>query len=91
MYLKNTSLDHLPIIMIVYIGHSPKYIAIAAPDLIECVTASGALMPSTSFPIDITAALSVFVISSEVICSILSFLQMADTGVSGVTHGYHKM
>ena len=77
--------------MIVYTGHSPKYIAIAAPDLIECVPTSDALIPNTSSPIEMTADRRACVISAEVMCSILSCLQIADTGVSSVTPGYPKM
>ena len=35
MYLRKASLDQRPISMIMKTGHSPRYIAMAAPDLIE--------------------------------------------------------
>ena len=35
MYLRKASLDQRPISMIMNTGHSPRYIAMAAPDLIE--------------------------------------------------------
>ena len=82
MYRRKASLDHLPIIIIVYTGTSPKYIAIAAPDRIECVPKSPGFSPRRSQPIELAAAFRAFTNSSEVKCSILPFLQIAETGVS---------
>ena len=37
MYLRKASIGHLRIIVVVYTGHSLRYVVIAAPDLIQCV------------------------------------------------------
>ena len=87
MYLRKAWLDHLPIIMIVKTGHSPKYMAIAAPDLIEWVPMSLALTPSMSSPIAMTDALRESTISSDVMCSMRPCLQMAESGVSALEPG----
>ena len=63
-------------------GHSPRYMAIAAPDRIEWVPTSSFLIPSLSSPTDSTAACRACTISLDEMCSILLFLQTADTGVS---------
>ena len=55
MYLKNASLDHLPINMIVYTGISSRYMAIAAPEWSECVPISSGWKPNRAAPIDAAA------------------------------------
>ena len=77
--------------MIVYTGHSPKYIAIAAPERSECVPTSSTLMPKISSPIDDTAARRAWTISLEVIWSMRLNLQTAETGVSDVAPGYPRI
>ena len=69
-------------------GHSPKYIAIAAPDRIECVPTSSFLIPRISSPIDTTAARKAETISFEVMCSMRPYLHTAEIGVSSVAPGY---
>lgn len=81
MYLRKASLDQRPIIMIVYMGTSSRYIAMAPPDLIEWVPKSPFLTPSESHPMDSAAVSIALTISFEVMCSILLFLQTAETGV----------
>ena len=50
-YLMNDLLFHLPIIWIVSTFTPDRYMAMAAPDLIECVPMSSALKPSHRSPI----------------------------------------
>jgi hypothetical protein len=79
----NASLLQLPIIMILKMGTPPRYIAIAAPDLIECITTSCFLMRSF-----------VSIIATILSCKACSMIllvmwdiqfadQTADTGVVG--------
>ena len=50
IYRRNASEDQRPIIMIENVGTLSRYIAIAAPDLIECVPMSSGLKPSLISP-----------------------------------------
>ena len=50
IYRRNASLNHLPIIMMVKVGTLARYIAMADPDLIECVPISTGSKPKSSFP-----------------------------------------
>ena len=52
MYLRKASLDHRPTSMIVYVGTSFRYIAIAAPLRMECDPNSEGWQPRTSSPIN---------------------------------------
>ena len=56
MYSKKASEDQRPISMIVYTGISSRYIAMAAPDLMEWVPISDILKPSDDSPIECAAA-----------------------------------
>lgn len=88
IYLKNASLDQRPIIMIRKGGTSSRAIAMAPPDLIECVPKSPFFTPRLAYPID-SAALSIaFIISLLVMFSSLLFLQTHETGVSLSVPGY---
>jgi hypothetical protein len=57
-YLMNDLLLHLPIIWIVSTFTPARYIAMAAPDLIECVPMSAASNPSRRLPIALVAVRS---------------------------------
>ena len=74
--------------MIVYTGHSPRYIAIAAPDPWECVPTFFALNPNLSSLMAQTASLRATTISSDVTCSILWFFNTANRGLSPVDPVY---
>ncbi len=50
MYCRNASLDQQPIIMIWQTKQLPQNIAMATPDLIECVPISDFLMCKSSLP-----------------------------------------
>ncbi len=50
MYFIKESLAHCPIIMMAKTGTAPRYIAIADPDLIECVPPLRASMRSADSP-----------------------------------------
>ena len=84
MYLRNASLDQRPMSMIVKTGHSPKYIAMAAPDLIECVPIWSFVMPSRCSPIATTASRRALITCSDVTCVTLSLSKTAEMGVSAV-------
>ncbi len=84
MYLKNASLDQHPISMMVNTAHSPRYIAMAAPDLIKCVPIWSFVMPSLCSPIATTASRSALMTFSNVTCVILSLIKTAEMGVSAV-------
>ena len=45
MYQRKALLDHWPMSMIVYTGHSPRYMAIAVPNLMEWVPISCFAIP----------------------------------------------
>ena len=60
MYRRKASLDQRPMIMIVYVGTLARYMAMAAPDLRECVPMSSAVKPRVSLPMALTVDLSVF-------------------------------
>ena len=66
MYARKALLDHRPIIMMVKVGTRAKCIAIAAPDLIECVPMSSRLKPRVSNPIAFTVTLRAFLMTVEV-------------------------
>ena len=55
MYFRKASLDHRPIIMMEKVGTSARYIAMAAPERMECVPMSFPVNPSLSTPISSTA------------------------------------
>ena len=56
IYNRNASELHRPISMMVYTGTSSRYIAIAAPDLMECVPISEGSKPNLALPIAVAAA-----------------------------------
>ncbi len=70
--------------MMVNTAHLPRYIAMAAPDLIKCVPISSFVMLSLCSPIASTASLSALMTFYDVICVILSVITTAEMGVSAV-------
>ncbi len=87
MYLRKASLDQQPIIMIRKTGHSPRSIAIAAPEQMECVPISLTKMWRVSSLIALTASRNAFLICVEVMCLIRSYIQMTEIGVSWLAPG----
>ena len=88
MYRRKASLDQRPIIIMTKTGHSPRNIAIAAPDLMEWHPISSALNPRRSSPTAVTAHRRAVTSSSDAMCSIRPFLQTAETGVLSDDPGY---
>jgi len=82
MYLRKALLDQHPISMIMNTGHSPRYIAMAAPDLIECVPTSSFLMPSFTYPMDPTASLNAFIMCVDGTCLRCLFTVTVEMGES---------
>ena len=77
--------------MIVNVATSAKYIAIAAPDLMECVPISSGSKPSTSSPMSLAAARSFSsIVAEEMVDSLLS-TKIVLTLVSDVVPGYDSM
>ncbi len=82
MYRKNASLDQWPIIMIRQTEQLLKNIAIAAPNLIECVPISSFLIFGTSSPIAWMVSFIAAISCLDVTWLILLNFQKADIGVS---------
>ena len=61
MCLRKALVDQHPISMIMNTGHSPRYIAMAAPNLTKCVPTTSFLMPSFISPMAPTAFLNAFI------------------------------
>ena len=81
MYHRNALLDQRPIIMIWQTEQSLKNIAMAAPDLIECVPISDFLIFKVSSPMATIASFMAAVICADVTWSIQLKRQKADMGV----------
>jgi hypothetical protein len=79
MYQRKALLDQQLISMIMKTGHSPRYMAIAAPYLIECAPMSSFMNPSFTSPIATNASQNVLITWSEVTCSMISWLQTVET------------
>ena len=87
MYRRKASLDQRPIIMIVKVGTSARYIAIAAPDRTEWVPMSSGLNPSLSSPSDLAADRSLAnIVEAEIVAS-LSFTRMVFTVEDSLVFG----
>ncbi len=71
MYRRNASLDQRPIIMIWHTEQSLRNIAIAVPDLIECVPISDFLMCKSSLPMAAIASFMAAITCADVTWSIL--------------------
>lgn len=87
MYRRKASLDHRPSIIIVYTGTSPRYIAIAAPDLMECVPTSPFCIPILFLPTASIAPSSASINILDVTWVICPFISTAETGVSSFEPG----
>ena len=68
--------------IIVKTAHSPKYIAMAAPNLIKCVPIFSFVIPSQCSPIATTASCKASMTFCNVTCVILSLITIAEIGVS---------
>ena len=79
MYLRKASLDHRPIIMIEKVGTSARYIAMAAPDRIECVPISFPVNPNLSTPMSSTAEQSLVRTVDDEMVEIVSFRRIVLT------------
>jgi hypothetical protein len=80
MYLRKAVLDHLPINMIEKTGTLERYMAIAAPEQMECVSISDWRMPSLVSPIVTTPSRHKSVIISSVTLMILFLCFARETG-----------
>ncbi len=69
MYRRRALLDHRPMSMIVYTGNSPRYIAIAVPDLMEWVPILSLEIPRHALPMAPTALWSALITCRDVMCS----------------------
>jgi hypothetical protein len=81
MYFRKTRLDQRPISMIENIGTPARYMAIAAPEQIECILTSEWRMPSFALPMATTPSLIRFDIISNVMLMILFLCWAKQTGV----------
>jgi hypothetical protein len=88
IYHKKALLNHLPMSIIVKTAHSPKYMVMAVPDLIECIPISSLLMLSQCSLIATTASWSALMMFWEVTCVICPLIMIVEIGVSEVVPGY---
>ena len=79
MYFRKASLDHLPIIMMEKVGTSARYIAMAAPERMECVPISFPVKPSLSTPMSSTAERSFVRTVADEMVEILSLRKIVFT------------
>ena len=91
IYRRNASEDHLPIIMMEKVGTPSKYIAIADPDLIECVPISSFENPRRFSPMAAAADRSLFRAVVDEICLSVLLSRMVFTEVSEEVPGYERM
>ncbi len=83
MYLRKALLDQRPISMIMNTtGHSPRYIAMAAPNLIKCVPTFSFLIPSFTPHIALTESLNTWIMCVDVSCLRCPFTMTAEIGES---------
>ncbi len=87
MYFIKELLAHRPIIMMAKTGTLLRYIAIADPNLIECVPTSRASMRGEDSPYAFTPSHRAFSTVLILICSILPLFYTADTGVASELPG----
>ncbi len=81
-YFRKVRLDQRPISMIEKIGTSATYMAIAAPERIECVPSSEGRMPSFVSPMATMSSLIRLDIISDVMLMILFLCWAKETGES---------
>ena len=79
MYFRIASLDHRPIIMMEKVGTSARYIAMAAPDRMECVPISLPMKPNLSTPMSSTAERSLVRTVDDEMVEILSLRKIVLT------------
>ncbi len=91
MYHRKASQDQRPIIMIWQTEQSFRNIAMAAPDLIECVPISDFLMCKTFSPMAAIASFMATITCADVTWSILLKRQKADIGVLSSDPSYDLM
>jgi hypothetical protein len=80
MYFRKARLDQRPISMIEKTGTPVRYMAIAAPDRIECVPTSERSISSFVSPMATTPSLSRFVTISDVMLMVLFLCGARETG-----------
>jgi hypothetical protein len=71
--------------------HSPRYIAMAAPDLIKCVPTLFLLNPSLASPIAPTASCNASIMWSDVTWLIILWLKYVETGEFAVVPWYFRI
>ena len=91
MYHRNASLDQRPIIMMRKTGQPPRNMGFAEPERMECVPTSFVAMWSASSPIAEKASRNAFEMCLDVMCSMWSYFQMAEIGVSSLVPGYDRI
>ncbi len=69
-------------------GCSPRYIAMAIPNLIKCMLTSSFLIPSLISPIPTTVSLRVLIMWSDVTWLMMPLLEFVEIGEFGVVPGY---
>jgi hypothetical protein len=74
--------------MIIKTRHSPRYIFIAVPDLIECVPMSSFLKPNFALLIAPTASCSAFLAWLDVTCLMIPWLKTVEIGEFWDVPGY---
>ena len=80
MYFRKARLDQRPISMIEKTGTPARYMAIAAPDRIECVPISWRWIPSFISPIATTPSFSRFATISLVMLMVMFEWRASETG-----------
>ncbi len=80
MYFRKARLDQRPISMIEKTGTPARYMAIAAPDRIECVPTSERSIPSFVSPMATTPSFSRFATISDVMLMVLFLCGARETG-----------
>ncbi len=68
IYQRKASLDHWLMSMIVYTGHLPRYMAIAAPDLMEWVPIFSLEIPRHALPMEPMALQRAVITCQDVTC-----------------------
>ncbi len=68
IYRRKALLDHWRMSMIAYTGHSPRYIAIAAPNLMEWVPILSLEIPRRALPMAPTALRRALITCWDVTC-----------------------
>ena len=82
MYFRNARLDQRPISIMEKMGTPARYMAIAAPDCIECVPTSEQWIPSFVSPIAIMPSFSRFATILEVMLIVPFLCWARETGES---------